>query len=1628
MKRKKLFTLVALFYALFNAATMTAQPSITVNPLSFNVALACDDSVTLPLTVHNTGTGDLIFTTNGSPLDTVNVLALTYGVDYYNEYANTISSINQFFTNYTLTEVYTTDATQLQAALAGINILLLAEPETGVPATYTGFAIVLQTFVSNGGTVIMCGAGSGNPASCWFNTGLISGSYATAATGLNLNVVTPSHALVSGVSAVPVGPNSTYVLNITNGDKVSIVTYSGNDVVSYRSIGMGKVIYIGFDYTAIATDASQIIANAMQWSATGALAPWITLSSTGDTLTTGDSTVIDVTFNSTGLNSGIYTADITVNSNDTANPQITVPCTLTVSGPPEIALADTCIDFGTIPQNTSITDSVLISNNGCDTLFINTISSSNPVFVPANGALAIPPHSSIYLNVTFTPIATASYSGTLSLLNNDTDTSICLTGGGATAPEILVNPTSFNVTLSCNDSITLPLAIYNTGGLPLDVTINGAGTSSGQAEVLALTYGVDYAGEYTSTIAAINQYFTNYNLTEINTTSAAALQTALSGKQILLMAEPETGTPSVYTGFATVLQNFASNGGTIIMCGAGGAQAACLFNTGLFAGTYFGSGTGTNIAFTQTGHPLLDQVTSPVIGPNATVLMDFTNPDLNPVIEYLGHDVASFRNVGQGKVIYLGFDYFLTNANVSRLAANAMEWAASGVLPSWLQVDSVNTSIPPGDSIIVNVTFNSSGLLVGTYTGQIVINSNDPSDTLVIVPCTLTVAGTPLIVLADTCIDFGSIINNTSVTDSIAISNNGCDTLIVSSIISGSVDFSVNPTVFILAPGDTGYINVTYSPTVVGSSTSFITIFNNDHDTTICVNGTSLPAPVAMVVPSSFNVTLGCRDSVTLPMTIYNVGGSDLHFDIAGGNLTDSLEVLALTYGVDYAGEYTSTLNAINTYFNSYNLTEINTTNAATLQSALVGKNVFLMAEPESGTPSVYTGFSSVLQAFTNNGGIVIMCGAGGTQASCLFNTGLISGTYFGTGTGGTMTVVQASHPLADQVAATFMGPNATLLLDITNVDANQVVTSAGNDVVTYRNTGAGKVIYIGFDYFATNTDASRIIANAMEWAATGIVPSWIDIISVSDTITAGDSATVNVTFNSFGLAGGTYYGQIIISTNDPLNPQIAVPCTLTVTNNVCPDFIYVANNCNGTVTFTDQSLNSPTSWAWQFGDGGTSTLANPTHTYASIGTYSVTLVACNALGCDSITLSVFVPSVSGPVAASCTPVTTGYCCLMGITQVEFNTINNTSTNGSAGYENFTCTANTNVIAGQTCLLKVTTGPTYLENVRAWIDYNNDGVFNVGTEQIFASTALVNHQANVTIPLVASFNTPLRLRVGSDYSVNAAPAPCNNVQYGQFEDYTVVIIPASAPPVALFNTQIINTCTGDVQFYDISQNLPTSWQWDFGDGNTSTLQNPTHQYINAGTYQVTLIATNSFGSDTVVNAVTVNTIVAQIQFSGIMQVGQPISFTCPTPNALTWNWDFGDGFSSVLQSPVHTYAATGNYTVTLTITGAGGCTVQTDTLISIITGIDEYGSATEFFIAPNPFVDETTIHYGISHQQDISIIIYDAKGKLVYKPVNDEKKIAGKYSVSCRNLSPGIYFVQFRAENQIRNLRMVKLK
>lgn len=290
---------------------------------------------------------------------------------------------------------------------------------------------------------------------------------------------------------------------------------------------------------------------------------------------------------------------------------------------------------------------------------------------------------------------------------------------------------------------------------------------------------------------------------------------------------------------------------------------------------------------------------------------------------------------------------------------------------------------------------------------------------------------------------------------------------------------------------------------------------------------------------------------------------------------------------------------------------------------------------------------------------------------------------------------------------------------------------------------------------------------------------------------------------------------------------------------------------CDGIVEFTDASNGIATGWYWDFGDGNTSTLANPTHTYDSSGTFTVLLISSNVFGADTVVENNLITvNLDGMVtAAACTPNTLAHCCEYGITTVSFAGINNNSAGGEEDYQDFSCEHQATVTEGSAYTFWVVTGPTELEDVSVWIDYNNDGHLNDTTELVMFSTNQSTHTQSVSIPGGAVLNTPVRIRVMSDF-VGSPMTSCGSPQWGQAEDYSVVIEPNMDPPLAGFESNKQSTCDGEIEFTDMSTGFPSSWSWNFGDGMTSTDQNPVHDYQTTGLFTVSLTTSNSFGSDT----------------------------------------------------------------------------------------------------------------------------------------------------------------------------------
>jgi PKD repeat protein len=158
------------------------------------------------------------------------------------------------------------------------------------------------------------------------------------------------------------------------------------------------------------------------------------------------------------------------------------------------------------------------------------------------------------------------------------------------------------------------------------------------------------------------------------------------------------------------------------------------------------------------------------------------------------------------------------------------------------------------------------------------------------------------------------------------------------------------------------------------------------------------------------------------------------------------------------------------------------------------------------------------------------------------------------------------------------------------------------------------------------------------------------------------------------------------------------------------------------------------------------------------------------------------------------------------------------------------------------------------------------------------------------------------------------------------------------PPVADFEG---TTTSGEapltVLFFDQSSGPVTSWLWDFGDESTSTREDPIHTYNYPGTYSVSLSVTGPGGADS--ETKTGHVTVAAPPAPAAAFVASPR--TGPVPLAVQfqdqtaghvfgWSWDFGDGSTSALRNPTHTYTRPGSFTVTLTVFGAGGSDQETE--------------------------------------------------------------------------------------------------
>ncbi len=269
-------------------------------------------------------------------------------------------------------------------------------------------------------------------------------------------------------------------------------------------------------------------------------------------------------------------------------------------------------------------------------------------------------------------------------------------------------------------------------------------------------------------------------------------------------------------------------------------------------------------------------------------------------------------------------------------------------------------------------------------------------------------------------------------------------------------------------------------------------------------------------------------------------------------------------------------------------------------------------------------------------------------------------------------------------------------------------------------------------------------------------------------------------------------------------------------------------------------------------------------------------------------------------------------------------------------------------------------------------------------------------------------------------------------------------MPMVEPPVAHFGADpIMGTRPLSVQFSDSSTGSIDTWSWDFGDGNTSTEQNPEHTYETVDTFTVSLTVTGPGGSDTETKV----DYIAVYEPAPVCHFGADTTFgTLPlevqfsdssTGIITTWSWDFGDGNTSTEQNPLYTYETVDTFTVSLTVTGPGGSDTETREDYIVVTypsAIQNNDDAIPARFAldqnfPNPFNPTTQIRYSVKEPCRVQLIIYNVSGQLVQTLIDSDQQI-GIYKVkwNAAETPSGLYFYRIQM-NQFQDVKkMIKIE
>ena len=427
-----------------------------------------------------------------------------------------------------------------------------------------------------------------------------------------------------------------------------------------------------------------------------------------------------------------------------------------------------------------------------------------------------------------------------------------------------------------------------------------------------------------------------------------------------------------------------------------------------------------------------------------------------------------------------------------------------------------------------------------------------------------------------------------------------------------------------------------------------------------------------------------------------------------------------------------------------------------------------------------------------------------------------------------------------------------------------------------------------------------------------------------------------SVTYNTIGV-----YDVILTVTNSAGSNTITKTSYISVFDAPTTSFTFIVND---DLAFFTNTTQNGSSYSWDFGDGMTSNEINPIHFYEEDGMYTVTLTATNACGVSTFTEVVTVatlplPDFTSDVTSGCAPLT-----------VTFEDLS--SSNTDFWFWEF---------PGGSPDQSAEQNPVVL--------YDNSGFYDVSLtviNEVGSNTITVQTYITVDPLPIPEFSSSIN-GLTVDFTNTSSNATTYSWDFGDGNGSTEVnpshtydsggsylveltaindcgelivteLIEFETAPSAGIGADTLTGCAPlTVNFLDNSSPNVDSWDWSFPGGNpdSSTEQNPTVVYENTGIYDVTLIVSNSIGSDTITELQYIS--INDVPVAGFTSSANDatVDFTNTSTNATTYSWDFGDGNDSTEENPSHTYDEDGTYTVILTATNECGSVTTEETVVIV---------------------------------------------------------------------------------------------